>query len=91
MGRRLTTLLLESTGTVKTHNDVSGILVPSNQGGTRKVSSSYYGRQLAETHTTTKQLRRDLNNYVWWFNNQRLHSTLGYWSPKEFTERGLVF
>ncbi|WP_430732164.1 IS3 family transposase [Bifidobacterium pseudocatenulatum] len=36
-------------------------------------------------------MRRDLNNYVWWFNNQRLHSTLGYWSPKEFTERGLVF
>ena len=26
------------------------------------------------------------DDYVWWFNNQRLHSTLGYRSPKEFTE-----
>ena len=31
-----------------------------------------------------------VNGYVWWFNNQRLHSTLGYRSPKEFTEQGLV-
>ena len=59
------------TGTIrnkdgrKARKDKTGILVPSNQGGTRKVSNSYYGRQLAETHTTTKQLRRDLNNYVW--------------------------
>lgn len=44
-----------------------------------------------QQHTTIEQLRCDLNDYVWWFNNQRLHSTLGYWSPKEFTERGLIF
>ena len=41
-------------------------------------------------YTTIEQLGHDLNDYVWWFNNQRLHSTLGYRSPKEFTEQGLV-
>ncbi|GDZ76706.1 hypothetical protein MCC01989_19690 [Bifidobacteriaceae bacterium MCC01989] len=41
-------------------------------------------------YTTIEQLRRDLNDYVWWSDNQRLHSTLGYRSPKEFTEQGLV-
>ncbi|MCB5603968.1 hypothetical protein LIP43_09880 [Bifidobacterium breve] len=37
-----------------------------------------------------EQLRRDLNDYVWRSDNQRLHSTPGYRSPKEFTEQGLV-
>ena len=41
-------------------------------------------------YATIGQLRRDLNDYVWWSDNQRLHSTLGYRSPKEFTEQGLV-
>ena len=41
-------------------------------------------------YTTIEQLRRDLNDYVWWSDSQRLHSTLGYRSPKEFTEQGLV-
>ena len=41
-------------------------------------------------YTTIEQLRGDLNDYVWWSDNQRLHSTLGYRSPKEFTEQGLV-
>ena len=41
-------------------------------------------------YATIEQLRRDLNDYVWWSDDQRLHSTLGYRSPKEFTERGLV-
>ena len=40
--------------------------------------------------TTVGQLRRDLNDCVWWSDDQRLHSTLGYRSPKEFTEQGLV-
>ncbi|MBV4173197.1 IS3 family transposase, partial [Bifidobacterium longum] len=26
--------------------------------------------------------------YVWWYNHQRLHSTLGYMSPVEFTKQG---
>ena len=30
------------------------------------------------------------DDYVWWSDNRRLHSTLGYRSPKEFTEQGLV-
>ena len=41
-------------------------------------------------YATIEQLRRDLNDYVWWSDDQRLHSTLGYRSPKEFTEQGLV-
>ena len=41
-------------------------------------------------YTTIEQLRHDLNDYVWWSDNRRLHSTLGYRSPKEFTEQGLV-
>ena len=41
-------------------------------------------------YTTIEQLRRDLNDYVWWPDNQRLHSTLGYRRPKKFTEQGLV-
>ena len=40
--------------------------------------------------TTVGQLRRGPDDYVWWSDNQRLHSTLGYRSPKEFTEQGLV-
>ena len=42
-------------------------------------------------YTTTRAAEAsDLNDYVWWSDNQRLHSTLGYRSPKEFTEQGLV-
>lgn len=41
-------------------------------------------------YTTIEQLRRDLNDCVWWSDDQRLHSTLGYRSPKEFPEQGLV-
>ena len=41
-------------------------------------------------YATIEQLRRDPDDYVWWSDDQRLHSTLGYRSPKEFTEQGLV-
>ena len=41
-------------------------------------------------YTSLEQLRSDPDDYVWWFNNQRLHSTLGYRSPNEFTQQGLV-
>lgn len=41
-------------------------------------------------YTTIEQPRHDPDDYVWWSDNQRLHSTLGYRSPKEFTEQGLV-
>lgn len=41
-------------------------------------------------YATIEQLRRDPDDYVWWSDNQQLHSTLGYRSPKEFTEQGLV-
>lgn len=41
-------------------------------------------------YTSLEQLRSDLNDYVWWSDNQRLHPTLGYRSPNEFTQQGLV-
>lgn len=36
-----------------------------------------------------QELRRQLNKYVWWYNNKRIHSTLGYMSPVEFRQAGL--
>ena len=42
-----------------------------------------------QTYATTEQLRRELNSYVWWYNNERMHSTLGYMSPVEFREAGM--
>ena len=41
-------------------------------------------------YATIGQPRHDPDDCVWWSDNQRLHSTLGYRSPKEFTEQGLV-
>ena len=41
-------------------------------------------------HTSLEQLRSDPDDYVWWFNDQRLRSTLGYRSSNEFTQQGLV-
>lgn len=40
--------------------------------------------------TSPEQLRSDPDDYVWWSDNQRLHSTLAYRSPNEFTQQGLV-
>lgn len=42
----------------------------------------------ANTYTSAERLRSDVNRYVWWYNHQRLHSTLGYLSPVEFTQQG---
>ena len=42
------------------------------------------------SYATIEQPRRDPDDCVWWSDGQRLHSTLGYRSPKEFTEQGLV-
>ena len=39
-------------------------------------------------YTSVERLRSDANRYVWWYNHQRLHSTLGYMSPVEFTKQG---
>ena len=41
-------------------------------------------------YTSLEQLRSDPDDYVWWSDSQRLHSTLGYRSPNEFTQQGLV-
>ena len=40
--------------------------------------------------TSLEQLRSDPDDYVWWSDNQRLHSTLAYRSPNEFTQQGPV-
>ena len=42
-----------------------------------------------QAFTGLDQLRRELNSYVWWYNNERMHSTLGYMSPVEFREAGM--
>lgn len=47
-----------------------------------------------ETFGTTRELRAKLSDYVhWynmhWYNNFRIHSTLGYMSPVEFRKAGL--
>lgn len=39
-------------------------------------------------YTSVEQLRSDVNRYVWWYNHQRLHSTLDYMSPVEFAKQG---
>lgn len=39
-------------------------------------------------YTSVEQLRLDVSRYVWWYDHQRLHSTLGYLSPVEFTQQG---
>ena len=36
-----------------------------------------------------RELQTRLSDYVWWYNNERLHSTLGYMSPVEFRKAGL--
>lgn len=39
-------------------------------------------------YTSVERLRSDVNRYVWWYNHQRLHSTLDYMSPVEFAKQG---
>lgn len=39
---------------------------------------------------TLHELQVKLSDYVHWFNNIRIHSTLGYLTPIEFKDRGLI-
>lgn len=48
-------------------------------------SSAFFQRGFA----TTDELRSELNAYVWWYNNGRIHATLDYMSTVEFREAGL--
>ena len=41
-----------------------------------------------EAFGTTRELRAKLSDYVHWYNNFRIHSTLDYMSPIEFREAG---
>ena len=42
-----------------------------------------------ESFPDTGHLRQRVNEWVWFYNNTRIHSTLGYMSPVEFREAGL--
>ena len=42
-----------------------------------------------EAFGTTRELRAKLSDYVHWYNNFRINSTLGYMSPVEFRKAGL--
>ncbi len=37
-----------------------------------------------QIYETLKQLQYGLSDYVNWFNNHRIHSSLGYRTPKEY-------
>lgn len=43
-----------------------------------------------ESFNTIRELQVKLSDYVHWFNNFRIHSTLGYMSPVEFRKCGLM-
>ena len=43
-----------------------------------------------EAFGTTRELQAKLADYVHWYNNFRIHSTLGYMTPVEFRKAGLV-
>ena len=43
-----------------------------------------------ERFSTLRELQVKLSDYVHWYNNFRLHSTLGYMSPVEFRLAGLT-
>ena len=42
-----------------------------------------------ESFSDLRDLQVKLSDYVHWYNNFRLHSTLGYLSPVEFRKAGL--
>jgi transposase InsO family protein len=43
-----------------------------------------------EHFNTIEELQVKLSDYVHWFNNVRIHSTLGYLTSAEFKEKGLM-
>jgi len=43
-----------------------------------------------ESFNSLEELQIKLSDYVHWFNNIRIHSTLGYLTPVEFREKGLL-
>jgi transposase InsO family protein len=43
-----------------------------------------------EHFNTIEELQAKLSDYAHWFNNVRIHSTLGYLTPVEFKEKGLI-
>lgn len=64
----------------------------SGRRGTTSASSSTSatGRSSAtpQDRGGARELRAKLSDYVHWYNNFRIHSTLGYMSPVEFREAG---
>ncbi len=37
-----------------------------------------------QVYETLEQLQYELSDYVNWFNNHRIHSSLGYMTPREY-------
>ena len=83
---------------------IDGLLDVFDIGGSLSGKGNPYGNAVVEStnrllkkeliyrnhHTGLEQPRSDLNDYVWWSDDQRLHSTPGYRSPNELTQQGLV-
>lgn len=46
-------------------------------------------RKLSEEFKRQVVQQVKLNDHVWWYDNERMHSTLGYMSPVEFGKAGL--
>lgn len=42
-----------------------------------------------EQFASLRDLQLKLNDYVWWHNKERMHSTPGYMGPVEFRKAGL--
>ena len=63
------------------------LIVPSMESRYRK-SDTHVELIYGNTYTGVERLHSDLNGYVWWYNHQRLHSTLDYMSPVEFARQG---
>ncbi len=43
-----------------------------------------------DSFSDLRDLQAKLSDYVHWYNNFRIHSTLGYMSPVEFRKAGLI-
>lgn len=56
-------------------------------------ADNFISKELAyrDVYVTGKQLRKDINWYVLWYNSRRLRSTLGYASLAEFHQPRKVF
>ena len=62
------------------------------------VAESFFGslknelvHPMPHAFITREQARRHVANYIYWFNTERLHSTLNYLSPIGFEREALTY